>query len=394
MKKTYLIIGSSASSSAVINTLANLNAGEIVCVTKDSVSYNTCFISDYLANKKQEIDIILPIKKESNNKLINFYNKTVDKIEPFEKKVILDDKQEIYYDKLFLGVGSEPINSFDNSKQIPGIFTFHNFNDASSIKKYISENNVKTAIVIGGGLTGLECAYALNLLSIPVTIIEQKGYILSNIINAQDSYWLIDKINKKIKIITSIFVTKYYKIGKKIGICLSNGIEFFCDIVIIAQGCAPSLKLAENANISCEEGIITNKFLQTNNEDIYAGGDCSMVNSLFGDSLIKNTMWPDAIIQGVIAAYNMSGIEKRYPGLLKKINSYFFDLKFFKCGEINQNHVRQETQDFYGIIAFDKDKIITGALLMGNFSMQNESLLRTAIFQQKKIDNIDIKGYK
>lgn len=400
MKKKYLIVGSSASSSSVINTLVNLKIeDEIICVTKDTnVSYNTCFIADYLSNKKTEEEIILPrkitlpIKKENNNLITFLYNKLVKNINPQEKYVILEDNQRIYYSKLFIGIGTEP-KKIDYGA-IEGIFKFHNFQDAYKIKTYISEKKVKVALVIGSGLTGLECADALSLLSISVTVVESHNTILSSLINRDEANWLMGKVREKVKILTNISISKYYKNKDKIVVILSNGIELLADIVILAIGCTVPLKMVREANINFTEGITTNSYLQTNYEDIYAGGDCAMVNSFNGNQLVKSSTWADAIIQGSVAGYNLANVPKKYNGLLKKISSSFFNIRFFKCGDITSELVFKNTQDFYGNIYLNKDKIVTGVSLMGNYEQSMESFFISVIFKQQKIDEIDIKGYR
>lgn len=401
MKKTYLIIGSSAAGTSAVSTLLRLDSQcEIVCITKESIyPYNTCLLTSYLAGKKNLADLTLSNSKNLDNNRVKFMlNSTVDFLKPEEKAVYLSSRLRLSYDSLLLSTGSIA-NLSDNIKQwckINGVFSFYTLTDAVAIKDYIKNNNIKRAVVVGGGLTGLECVDSLCKKGLEVSLIEHKLNILPKFLNKKAADWLIQKAygQYKANIYTQEKIKELYSKNNKISKVLlesSNMLE--TDLVVFALGSKPALELAQHAQIKVKQGIVTSEYLQTSDLSIFAAGDCALVTDLASKQLIASSTWPDAVIQGMVAANNMAGNNLEYSGIITQFSSTLGpkQVNIVICGNTAYDNADTtydiDTADnYYYIFFIDGQNVLKGFVLMGDLlSTQNlTGKLKKMVMLQEK----------
>jgi NAD(P)H-nitrite reductase large subunit len=407
MKKTYLIIGSSAAGTAALSTLLRLDpTSEVICITKDLVMpYNTCLLPSYVANTKAIEDLTLALPADSRA-LPFLLNTEVVAVIPSEKMVYLANGQRIAYNALLLSTGTTPL--VDSSveewcQHIRGIFTFHTLADAQAIKFYKELACVKHALVVGAGLTGLECADALASLGIQVSIIERKAYPLHQWLDRQGAQWFLERWgNHGIAWYCNDEIKECYSKNKSlVGVKLSSGKILQAQLLIFALGSRPDLALAHRADILSSQGIITDLYMQTSVKDIFAAGDCAIVNNIVTNEPILSSTWPDATIQGMIAAHNMVGDKREYKGVLTSFTSSLSGITITVCGTVTYNHseiypVLYNNDTTYCTFFIDQRRILKGFVMVSNGvgdSLDKGRLRKTITMHQPYVDKAYYVGY-
>lgn len=319
MNQKYIIIGSSAAGITACSSLRRLDATcEIICITKDNFwPKNTCLLIDYLL-KDINIDLVPNNFFESNN-ITYIPNCEVIKINRKEKSILLDNGYILNYTDLILALGTSAKNlSISNSNS--NIFLFHTFEDAQKLKKYIILHNPKSATVIGSGLNGLELASTLYKLNIKTTLINKNNILFKNILSVLNIYDA-NKINNWII--------------NNIPIDISHNTNLKSDIIIYTIGSTPNYKLAAQADLETDNGIIVNSLFQTNDTNIWAIGDCAKIK--IDTKLIKYNSWPAAVMHAFICTNYI--VNKKVFNLRPEvISSKFFNLELLITGKISSNY--------------------------------------------------------
>jgi len=377
MNKKYVIIGASAAGIACANRLRQLDKeSEIICISDEIESpYNKCLLADYMAGTKEQKEIYTLTLDQAQQKNITLMlgQKVVD-VKSTVKQIVLNDGSTINYDALLIAVGTSPrMPQIPHAQGLKNLFTFHRLCDIQSILTGVKENKYKKAIVIGSGLSGLECADALQQQGVAVTVVELQQRILSTHIDAQASLFIQDRMKQhSIEFIAKCSVESFDTINECIQkVHVSDGSILEADLFIFAIGLQPNLELPLKAGVATQElGIITDDYMQTSIVDIYAAGDIALVRDQLTGMLVPSRTWPDAMLQGLITAHAMVGQAKKYPGIAAVISSAFFGIKFASCGPVafppqSYEQVINEQPDFYHSFLLEND-YLKGFLLVSN----------------------------
>jgi NAD(P)H-nitrite reductase len=460
MRKTYVIIGNSAAGLAAANRLKVLDPGsKVICISGEQEKpYNKCRLADYLAGEIPEQGVFLG-KKEylmgnnfcgmsenlqesgieflcgvrinkivaDNNKIVHAHHSPchtkprrsmVGVGGSHNSRVLLQDGKEISYDKLFIATGAKPLRLDVPGANGTGTFVFHTLQDANNILKFIDENKPKKAVIIGSGMTGMECAGALHARKIDVEIVELGTHILSNCCDKTGTEFIESAISKKtgVKIYHNESVKEIISENGKISCVVLNSGRFIAtEMVIFAVGVRANTDLAKDAGIEVSEfGIVTNDFMRTNLANIYAGGDCAQVKDIVSGHLMRSNAWHDATAQGEIAADNMylSGFTQavlpesssfvesvfeskpvesmpvKFAGAISTSYSQIFGIKFASyLGAINHklkyDFILDSGLDFYNKIWL-QDGFVKGFVLIGDISKIGK--LKKSIIAGKKLE--------
>ena len=200
------------------------------------------------------------------------------------KNLETGESKDVPYDKLVITTGSTPIVPNLPGKDLEGISTLQSMEDADFLKKVAVEKKIKNVVIVGGGLIGIETCEALQLADMNLTIVEMQNQILPFL--DWEMAKLVENfmVSKGANIVTEKAVTEFIgKDGKVTGVKLSDGSSIDCELVVLSIGVRPNVSLAKKAGltIGCTTGgISVNRFLQTNDSDIYAAGDCIEVTNL------------------------------------------------------------------------------------------------------------------
>ncbi len=232
------------------------------------------------------------------------------------------------YDKLIIATGATANKPPIPGIELQGISTLQSMQDADYLRKIRDDGQIKKAVVIGGGLIGIETIEALNLAGIELTLIE----LLPQLLTFLD--WKLAKIlenylKTKAEVITQNGVAEFIgDKGKLEAVRLQDGSEIPCQLAVIAIGVRPNIGLAQAAELEIGElgGITVNQHMQTSDPDIYAAGDCCEITNLISGKKVLAPYGDLANLEGRVAGENcIKGNVASFPGTIQTGICKFFD---------------------------------------------------------------------
>lgn len=221
------------------------------------------------------------------------------------------------YDKLVLAVGASSILPNIEGADLPGVFSMRTVDDAQAIKNYVEVNNCKTAVVAGAGFIGMEIAENLQKKGLKVTVVDYANQILPNVLDKEMADFVAKTLRGNgLRILTSSAVEKVIGTDKATGI-VANGMTLSGDVVVMALGIRPNTEFLNDSGLAMDRGaIIVDETMKTNMADVYAAGDCVVVNNRVTNRSMRSPMGSTANISGRILAKNIAGKDVVYHGAL------------------------------------------------------------------------------
>jgi nitrite reductase (NADH) large subunit len=293
-------------------------------------------------------------------------NKKVLGIETAKKELLLGDQAKAKYDKLLLANGAHPFMPPIRGAEKTGVFSLRSIEDALAIKEYAKKT--RHAIIIGGGLLGLEFAASLRKLGQRVEVVEIFPRLLPRQLDQDGATILKDRIETRgINIVLGVKTEEI--LGKKTvsGILVDNGEELSGNLVLVSAGVRSNIDLAVNAGIKVEKGVVVDEHMQTSVNDVYAAGDVAEFRGgVYG-------IIPAALEQANIAAINMLDKEKQvYKGTIPSNTLKIVGIDLTSMGLVNPEGPQYEEvkkidkrKGIYKKIVLEKGKIV-GAIILGD----------------------------
>lgn len=331
-----LIIGGGACGASAAARLRRLDdTAEILILEQtEEISIANCGLPYYCSNviNSEEKMHVSSVGKFKN--LLNVdirLGARVTSIDRLKKTVTVNDNEILSYDKLVLAPGANPFKPDIKGIDNPKIFTVRTLNDANMIKAHLKMSNAKEAVVIGGGFIGVEMAENFAELSgVNTTLVEAASHILPPVDKETAAFAHNEMRKQGINLILSDAVTEF---GSN-EIRLSSGRRIPYDIAVLAIGVKPETSLALACGIQTGKsgGIKVNKFMQTSDENIYAGGDSVEVEGFVTGEEILVPLAGPANRQGRIIADNIAGYKSTYKKSLGSAVVKVFDLTIASAG--------------------------------------------------------------
>jgi nitrite reductase (NADH) large subunit len=238
------------------------------------VNYNRILLSSVLAGEKTLDEIVLNGLEwyQKHNIGLHLGVRIVD-VDPLQKIVVGDDGSRTRFDKLLLATGSSayipPIERVDKR----GVFVFRTLDDTRALLEH-SRPGVR-AVVIGGGLLGLEAARGLQVQGCHVTVVHLAPTLMERQLDAVGGQYLRAKMERLgIRVLCSRSTQAILGDGSVTGVRFDDGQELPADLVVIAAGIRPNVQLALKAGLQVNRGIIVNDYMETSHPDIFAVGEC------------------------------------------------------------------------------------------------------------------------
>ncbi|HKO87317.1 MAG TPA: FAD-dependent oxidoreductase, partial [Burkholderiales bacterium] len=239
-------------------------------------NYNRILLSPVLAGEMTIQDIMLndlDWYKDHNIKL--HLNKKVVKIDRRARKVIAEDGTEENYDRLLLATGSNPFMLPIPGANLEGVLSYRDIQDTDAMIE--ASQKYKNAVVIGGGLLGLEAANGLKLRGMNVTVVHLMDWLMERQLDKTAADMLKRSLEHKglhFLLNTQTSEILGNETGHVKGVKFKDGSEIVADLVVMAIGIRPNTALAELAGLHCDRGIVVNDTLQTFDPRVYAIGEC------------------------------------------------------------------------------------------------------------------------
>jgi len=218
-----------------------------------------------------------------------------------------DKTDEVPYDSLVLATGALPKIPPVPGRELDGITTLQSMQDADYLRKVRDEKLIRKAVVIGGGLIGIETCEALRLAEVEITSVEMLPQLLS-FLDAELAQLVENHVrSKSVNVITGNGLAAFLgENGRLTGVKLANGTELPCELAVVAIGVKPNSSLAQQAGleIGTTGGIVVNEYMQTSDPDIYAAGDCVEIANLVTGKKIHAPYGDLANLEGRVAGEN------------------------------------------------------------------------------------------
>ena len=330
-------------------------------------NYNRIMLSPVLSGEKTIEDIMLHPHAWYSDKGIKFIaDDPAIKIDRTRKTVHTEKGETVDYDRLIIATGSKPFIPPVQGVDLKGVISFRDIYDVNTMIKYCETK--KNAVVIGGGLLGLEAAYGLKQRGMNVTVLHLMDRIMERQLDGRASRMLRHSIEEKgIKIITEANTEALIgKDGHVNQVRLKDGTVLDADLVVFAVGIRPNITLAQSAGLRCNRGILVNDTMQTFDPSIYAVGECiEHRNQTFG---LVEPLWGQAFICATHLAEHGSLTFKSptVPTQLKVSGVDVFSAGNFEPKEDYEDIIlNDEKRHIYKRIIIQKDKVI-GAVLFGD----------------------------
>lgn len=295
------------------------------------------------------------------------------------RSLLTDEKGALEYDKLIIATGATPRMPPVPGTELKGITTLQSMQDADYLRKVRDEGIIGKAVVVGGGLIGIETCEALHLAGIQITVVE----LLPQLLTFLD--WQLAKLvenhvkSKGADVITGSRVAAFLgENGTLTGVKLDSGTELPCELAVIAVGVIPNVRLAREAGIAIGEtgGIAVNEYLQTSDPDIYAVGDCiENVNRITGRKVLAP--YGDlANLQGRVAGENAASENTiTFPGTIQTGICKVFDYAAGSTGLSEHAAGNLGYEEIISVINASPDKpgFMNGQLLVTKMVAERKS---------------------
>lgn len=329
----YVILGSGAAGFYAASAIRESDkTGSIVMVSNEPYRpYNRPMLTKSLMADLTEEQIEIQNEKwfeEQNIRLV--LGKEIEAIHTDAKEVVLEGGMKLTYTKLVYALGSEsfipPIPGHDKE----GVAAIRRLEDTRKIEKMLP--NVKNAVVIGGGVLGLEAAWELKKAKCNVTVLELAPKLMARQLDdaAGDMLKLISE-NQGIQIHTGVQIEEIQGDSHVTGVKLGSGEVIPAELVIMSCGVRANTQLAKEAGIEIDRGVIVNEKMETNISDIYACGDCAQYNN------INYAIWPQAVEQGKVAGASAAGDEAVYETVPAALSFHGMKTALFAAGDNGKN---------------------------------------------------------
>ncbi|EAY03199.1 Pyridine nucleotide-disulfide oxidoreductase family protein [Trichomonas vaginalis G3] len=375
----YVIVGSGAAAVASIEAIRARNAvAKITMISREKVMpYYRPIIVDAL-NAEIAPDKYFLKNEEwyKENKIEIKLDTSVTAIDTKAKKVKLCRGDELAYDKLILATGSRPFIPPIGHEGLSGVIVIRTSADVDQLKAACQ--TAKKAVVIGGGVLGLENASAIKEKGVAVTVVECMPRLMARQLDTEASAVLLEEV-KKFGVDVRLGMTVSIKGDGKHVTGVQVGEEFIpADFVVVNAGVRAESEVAAAAGIKCGRGIIVNNKMETNVPDVYAAGDCAFLDNM------NQGLWAPALAMGKVAGANACGDNKTFAFAIEPVSMIAMGTDLFACGN------PPESAQGYNVVSQKDDK--EGSAIKLYF--KDNRLVYAAGFRIQKISGSLLKGVR
>lgn len=369
MKQKLVLIGNGMAGMKTVDELLNLAPDKYditVFGAEPHGNYNRIMLSPVLAGDKDIDDIIIhDLPWYQQNHITLHSNKTVTEIDRQQKCVIADDGTVAEYDKLIIATGSIPFMLPVPGANLAGVISFRDIRDVTEMIETAKAH--KKAVVIGGGLLGLEAANGLMIQGMDVTVVHRSNTLMNMQLDQTASDLMTTELEQKgIRFLMNHDTAEFIGDERVQKLRFKNGTEIEADLVVVAAGIRPNISLAKSSGIQVDRGIIVDNTLKTFSPNIYAVGECvQFQNQTFG--LVAPLYEQAKVCANHLANSGMEKYQITPTATMLKVTG----INLFSAGEFNGDETTETlvfsdpARHIYKKLVL-RDNVIVGILLYGD----------------------------
>jgi len=283
---------------------------------------------------------------EKNN--IDLVFDHVERIDPTAKQVVLAKNHAIEFDKLVIATGSRPNKFGWPGQDLKGVQGLYSLQDLAELEANVK--NAKSAVIVGGGLIGIELAEMLLTRHIPVTFLIRETHYWGNILPKEEGELvgrhMTQEHHVQLNLGTNLAEILSDDQGRCRAVRTDAGKEIPCDLVGLTAGVHPNLGLAEKAGLQTNRGYLVNDLLETSIPDIYAAGDCAEIKAPGEAKGRVEQLWYTGRLQAEALAKTLCGKPTPYDRGVWFNSAKFFDIEYHTYGFV-PNQFEEAANTFY-----------------------------------------------
>ena len=347
-----VIIGNGISGVTAARHIRKLSDKRITIISAESAYFfsRTALMYVYMGHMKFEHT--QPYEnwfwKKNRIELVNAY---VEKVNHSEKKLHLKGATDLSYDKLIIATGSKP-NKFgwpgQDLKAVQGLYSKQ---DLEGVEKFAPNNKIcKRAVIVGGGLIGIELAEMLLSRDIPVTFLVREDSFWNAVLPSGESQLINEHILEHhidLRLSTNLVEIIADENGRAKAVTTDKGDTIECDFVGLTAGVSPNIDFLKESGIDLGRGVKVNRYLETNIKDIYAIGDCAEQHESIGNRRPIEAVWYTGRMMGETVAQTISGNKIEYkPGHWFN-SAKFLDVEYQTYGWVFSEKIKKDFEKHF-----------------------------------------------
>ena len=319
------------------------------------------------------------------NKVYQMLGKQVQSIDMKEKEVLLDNGEKVHFTKLIYALGSECFIPPIEGSSLPEVVAIRRLSDVEKVEKLMETSS--NAVVIGGGVLGLEAAWELKKAGLTVQVLEVAPVLMGRQLDAGSAEILKQTAKKSgVAIHTGVSVAAIEGDEHVTGVRLADGTVIPAELVIVSAGVRANTALAQEIGLDIGRAVKVSPKMETSVPGIYACGDCAEYDGA------NYAIWPEAVEQGRIAGANAAGEELEYEPVAAALTFHGMNTALFAAGDNGKNpdllyktvEYRDMGKGRYRKYYFLNNRL-SGVILMGDLSemaKMTEALAKHAPYKE------------
>ncbi|HMW39393.1 MAG: NAD(P)/FAD-dependent oxidoreductase [Saprospiraceae bacterium] len=393
---SVVIIGNGIAGSTAARSIRRHSNAEIIMISEET-EYpfsRTALMYIFMGHMKWDHTLLFEKSFWKKNK-IQLIHAKVNRIDTSTSCITLSGGENLSYDQLIIATGSNPVIPEQHWIALRGVQCLYHRADLIQLEAR-AQCGIRHAVIAGGGLIGIELAEMLHSRGIPTTFLVRENSYWGNVLPEEESFMISRHIRSMgIDLKTEEEIDRVEGLTDVQAVITKKGEKINCDFVGITMGVHPQKKLAVEAGIECNIGILVDEYLRTSDEKIFAIGDCAELRRPAQGRRAVEAVWFCGRTMGTIAAANICGQRKQYKQGIWFNAAKFFNIEYHVYGYVP---VRDDTteslfwMDDAGIrsirLVYDKQSCkILGFNLMGiryrhelcEFWIENQTNLREVV---------------
>jgi NADPH-dependent 2,4-dienoyl-CoA reductase/sulfur reductase-like enzyme len=275
----------------------------------------------------------------------------VEKVDTLVKTVQLTNGEEIAYDSLVIATGSKPNKFGWPGQDLKGVQGLYSKQDLDNLEKFApNKETCKRAVIVGGGLIGIEMAEMLRSRKIPVTFLVREKSFWNGVLPAGESALINEHILEHhidLRLDTNLVEIIADKNGNATAVVTDKGDTIECNVVGLTAGVTPNIDFLKTSGIVLGRGVKVNRHLETSAKNVYAIGDCAEQHDAIGNRRPIEAVWYTGRMMGEALAQTLCGNPTEYtPGHWFN-SAKFLDVEYQTYGWVFSERTKKEHEQHF-----------------------------------------------
>jgi NADPH-dependent 2,4-dienoyl-CoA reductase/sulfur reductase-like enzyme/rubredoxin len=329
--RRILVVGGSAAGHAAARAARATDPEAHITLVSDEAFYNRLNLTRYLS-REVERDQLFDYGPDwyADEQIEVLTGMRVIGLDPIQKGVLLAEGRELPYDACVLAHGSSANVPVFHREALPGSFLLRTLADAEGILARVRPGG--RAVVVGGGVLGLEAAHGLKTRGASVQVLESSPHLMPCQLDRAAAKLFLDMVAEKgIEAQSGVTVEAILGADQVEGITLADGRRIETDLVVVSTGIRPNVDWVKRSGIRCDRGVVVDDRLQTSAPDVYAAGDVAE----WRQQVVG--LWTNAIEQAKVAGINAAGGTALFHGFLPVTVLKCLGIDLVSIGEVSED---------------------------------------------------------